>query len=415
MQPTANASKEEDDHDLAVPYTLYQTPKREQWRSQDIPSVLKSDQCNRSFLIRMVAATALLATFVVMTGPLQQKALIVQLTSSQPRYNETSGWWNESFLNESLPREPSSPKESSNDAPSSNKVTIPVDYNNQLSEVAWKGFLKRFRMAMQTQSYEVWLPVVVRGSKVYVAQQHLTRVQKERGRRFKLFTAMMSHALNVTSSILQSSNVDKVRRKKVLPLLDETWRDRPIPLLMALGDQRRCEGKKFPRFGWSRLEDKECTMFALPSFNVYRDAPEDSPDYDLFHKNLEQLYPWSKKKPQAVWRGSATGRISNDWTDLPRAQLVNVSIYHPSLLDAGFVHAKQFKNMYPKQEAQLHQNSRFAKWIDFKDFQKYRAVVDIDGNSWSDRFGNLLCLNSAVVKVSRLGDNLTLEFDLHNV
>jgi len=33
------------------------------------------------------------------------------------------------------------------------------------------------------------------------------------------------------------------------------------------------------------------------------------------------------------------------------------------------------------------------------DFQKYRAIVDVDGNSWSMRFGLLLCFSSVVIKV----------------
>jgi hypothetical protein len=33
------------------------------------------------------------------------------------------------------------------------------------------------------------------------------------------------------------------------------------------------------------------------------------------------------------------------------------------------------------------------------DFQNYRAVIDLDGNSWSERFPKLLCRNSVVIKV----------------
>jgi len=33
------------------------------------------------------------------------------------------------------------------------------------------------------------------------------------------------------------------------------------------------------------------------------------------------------------------------------------------------------------------------------DFQKWRAVVDLDGDTWSSRFGTLLCGNSVVFKV----------------
>lgn len=34
-----------------------------------------------------------------------------------------------------------------------------------------------------------------------------------------------------------------------------------------------------------------------------------------------------------------------------------------------------------------------------RDFMKYRAIFDLDGNFWSQRFGSLLCSNSVVLKV----------------
>jgi hypothetical protein len=37
--------------------------------------------------------------------------------------------------------------------------------------------------------------------------------------------------------------------------------------------------------------------------------------------------------------------------------------------------------------------------IQFHDFQRYRGIIDIDGHSWSGRFGSLLCLNSVILKV----------------
>jgi hypothetical protein len=33
------------------------------------------------------------------------------------------------------------------------------------------------------------------------------------------------------------------------------------------------------------------------------------------------------------------------------------------------------------------------------DFQKYAGVLDVDGNAWSSRFAQLLCMNSVVLKV----------------
>jgi hypothetical protein len=36
------------------------------------------------------------------------------------------------------------------------------------------------------------------------------------------------------------------------------------------------------------------------------------------------------------------------------------------------------------------------------EFQRYLAILDMDGNSWSSRFGTLLCFNSVTVKVEPL-------------
>jgi hypothetical protein len=37
--------------------------------------------------------------------------------------------------------------------------------------------------------------------------------------------------------------------------------------------------------------------------------------------------------------------------------------------------------------------------MNMEDFQKYKAIIDIDGNSWSSRFFRLMCMNSVVLKV----------------
>lgn len=42
---------------------------------------------------------------------------------------------------------------------------------------------------------------------------------------------------------------------------------------------------------------------------------------------------------------------------------------------------------------------QWGPYIPLDDFQGFRAVVDIDGNSWSERFPKLLCRNSVVIKV----------------
>lgn len=60
-------------------------------------------------------------------------------------------------------------------------------------------------------------------------------------------------------------------------------------------------------------------------------------------------------------------------------------------------HAGQSSNCMVKNE--WSQYVTVGEYIQLDDFQKYRVVIDIDGNSWSERFPRLLCRNSVVVKI----------------
>jgi hypothetical protein len=44
-------------------------------------------------------------------------------------------------------------------------------------------------------------------------------------------------------------------------------------------------------------------------------------------------------------------------------------------------------------------NKNIETFMDFEDFQNYKAIIDLDGFSWSGRFHRLLCMNSVVIKI----------------
>jgi hypothetical protein len=270
-----------------------------------------------------------------------------------------------------------------------------------LSEAAWQTMLSRFQYTMRNPAYDwIWSPAVVRGNKIFVVQQHAITLENDN--RYQAFRGMIPRALKLAKVYEKTNGELKAINRKDIYLLDKRFHKMPIPLVLGLGDHKTCSGNPFPRFSWSTVLDPEnCIAFALPTYTVYNDAPNKMQDYDSFHQERENKFPWSMKKQQAVWRGSASGHNPHGWSAMPRAQLVNFSIHYPELLDAAFTEANQYKQMYPEEWVKLVNNSRFGDWIGFHDFQKYRAVLDIDGNSWSDRFGNLLCTNSVVIKVSR--------------
>ena len=114
------------------------------------------------------------------------------------------------------------------------------------------------------------------------------------------------------------------------------------------------------------------------------------PTYSLIEfvqsKNWTQIfskqdsdYPWDSKIPQAVWRGSNNGHWRSIMLNITKA--LNGSLVNQTLFNV--------RKARPK--------TKHA--IPFRDFQKYAAIIDIDGNSWSERFGKLLCMNSVVLKV----------------
>jgi hypothetical protein len=47
----------------------------------------------------------------------------------------------------------------------------------------------------------------------------------------------------------------------------------------------------------------------------------------------------------------------------------------------------------------MRANGFMKNFMKSEDFQRFKAIVDVDGNSWSARFISLLCMNSVVLKV----------------
>jgi hypothetical protein len=111
------------------------------------------------------------------------------------------------------------------------------------------------------------------------------------------------------------------------------------------------------------------------------------------------LYPWQAKKRQAVWRGALS---EAEWRDALKsvrwrfAKLIH-ELQSP-LYDAGLTAIPPW--LTEKINFNLTEIGGLKKGIaPMTTFQQYMAILDMDGNSWSSRFGSLLCYNSAVIKV----------------
>jgi hypothetical protein len=101
--------------------------------------------------------------------------------------------------------------------------------------------------------------------------------------------------------------------------------------------------------------------------------------------NWSRTFPWDKKKSSVYWRGGCKKN---------RHEFLRKALRRPAYT----------MDVFPvggcpvvKQRKKAKNIQRFVS--SWEESMEYKAVFDIDGNSWSERFPRLLCYNSAVIRV----------------
>ena len=187
------------------------------------------------------------------------------------------------------------------------------------------------------------------------------------------FVSLVQHAVNKAK--------EYVNVEPGLKLLTEG----DFPLIYDPNDYPWCGDDYVPVFRLNAIRSTQC-MHSWPvlSLTYFNEASNiqllDSPyQWEKLMNEWDQSYPWNSKIPKVVWRGRLTGYTYED-REKPRIRLIEYANPYSDIMDI--------------------QVSTRSNLIDQDDFQKYIAVLDIDGNAWSARFAKLLCYNSVVIKVS---------------
>jgi Glycosyl transferase family 90 len=174
-------------------------------------------------------------------------------------------------------------------------------------------------------------------------------------------------------------------------------------------DSKFCaERPPFVDVNWKvLLNDTSVPIFSLAApVNCQRAFP--TPTYETIEQSdldwvqlipyYRSEFPRSQQHRQAIWRGGPTGH--NVPMRNTRIQLCLHAIARPDLLDIKIVkHRQQWDLSKVGNTSDFHEDELIGEKIPMVDFQKYRAIIDVDGHSWSSRFGKLLCYNSVVLKV----------------
>lgn len=227
-------------------------------------------------------------------------------------------------------------------------------------------------------------------------------------------------------------SLDQIRGKTSPGIIK--WRLEPVEGTMKLGHllmindksaptrwpslHRALELGGFPFFGWygdfkkcnyHNFQDREsiplltnsgtvgCShAFPTPSYQQVIDARTDR--YRHLFKGYAEEYPFKNKIRQVVWRGTLSGNNPAKVYDHIRWRLCETVFQsHHDMFDVGLAKIPKHNK---RANSNLTKVGGLASYISpMENFMKYLAILDMDGSSWSSRFGTLLCYNSVVIKI----------------
>jgi Glycosyl transferase family 90 len=140
-----------------------------------------------------------------------------------------------------------------------------------------------------------------------------------------------------------------------------------------------------------------------PSYMSIIDAQKSTSDWYTVFSRFSLDYPWASKQRKVVWRGALSENdpkrvfTSQRWR---LCKFVN-ELTDPAqkeMFDVGLTTIPEFLT------AQIDIDEKIVGGVvkglgAMNDFQKFTAIMDMDGNSWSSRFRTMLCYNSVAIKV----------------
>ena len=178
-----------------------------------------------------------------------------------------------------------------------------------------------------------------------------------------------------------------------------------VPFWAWFGDYKGCNfhngGRQYddsvPVFTTSATQG--CNYaFPSPDYASILEAKEDPSDWYSTFQQYDNDYPWQSKIRKIVWRGSLSESDPSRVFSSIRWQLCQRVASQSNLkdfFDVGLTEISPGLRM----DVDVSNAGGFKPQIDPDAFQRYTAILDMDGNSWSSRFDHLLCFNSVVLKV----------------
>ncbi|KXZ53031.1 hypothetical protein GPECTOR_8g398 [Gonium pectorale] len=153
-----------------------------------------------------------------------------------------------------------------------------------------------------------------------------------------------------------------------------------------------------PVISWNVCRQHPDAGFTMPSYSVWEKSlgPQ---QMRAHHTCLRHRYPVSRRQPLAVWRGSTTDTQFTNFNKDNYLQALRVRLHllarnHTDVLDV------RISNPLNCDDFVRQRLPGTGGGLAFEDYNKYCLVVDVDGNGWSDRFGQLVHFYTPILKVA---------------
>jgi lipopolysaccharide biosynthesis glycosyltransferase len=140
--------------------------------------------------------------------------------------------------------------------------------------------------------------------------------------------------------------------------------------------------------------------FPMPNYMNIINSQATTDNWRGLFRDAEQSYPWYKKIRKVVWRGSLSEAdresilTSVRWRANKLIHKLNSNLYDVGITSIPPWVAEKASGLDISKAGGVVENI-----TPMASFNRYLAVLDMDGNSWSSRFASLLCYSSVVIKV----------------
>lgn len=186
------------------------------------------------------------------------------------------------------------------------------------------------------------------------------------------------------------------------PALSRALQKGGFPFFAFFGDFKKCNYKNYEETDSIPVFTESATVgcdyaFPTPSYQEVFDARTDR--YRGMFREYKAQFPLGSKIRKVVWRGTLSTNDPQHVYESIRWRLLKE--VHQSqrndMYDIGFT---KIPNHNHRANERLDEVGGLAEYISpMSNFMNYLAILDMDGASWSSRFGSLLCYNSVVIKV----------------